>query len=69
MTAYRCILLGQTGQVEAVEEFVAITNGRALKIARSILRHGSPQCVAFELWLGDKIVHAEPRAPDPNPTA
>ena len=67
MAAYRCVLLGLMGQVEAVEEFAAITNGRALKIARRIIRHSAPPCVAFELWLGHKLVHAEPRAPDPKP--
>jgi hypothetical protein len=63
---YRCVLLGQAGHMDAVEEIIADTD--ALEIAQRVFGHRM-QHLAFELWRGGKRIHAEPRPPDPNSPA
>ena len=69
MATYRCVLIGQNGQAKAVEEFHAVTKVGALMRARRMLRARSPECTAFELWLGHEKFHRESRARKPEPTA
>jgi hypothetical protein len=57
---YRCILLGRTGEVDAIEEIAESSNYGALEQARTMFRH-RPQHTAFELWWGGTRIHCETR--------
>jgi len=53
---YKCLLLGQDGKVEVVDEIASFTKWGALRKVRAMLRNSPPQCTAFELWFGNKLI-------------
>jgi hypothetical protein len=67
MAGYRCVLIGLTGQVEAVQDIFSITNAGAVAIARR-MRKRSPEYVGFELWRGQQMLHIEGPTADPKRT-
>ncbi|HZL60076.1 MAG TPA: hypothetical protein VFC38_10300 [Stellaceae bacterium] len=59
--AYRCYFVGADGHFIARAEFESASPAEAIKSCIELLAKREPGCTGFELWEGDRRIHAHRR--------